>query len=560
MIRVVLMFSLCLALAGCLSDAARQEPPRPEVSLATPLELPSEWSALYRGHVPVIAGSDEAVRISASPAAAAEAVRRGQSSLALSTATAAQGLTTADFDSAAIGLATPFTFAVEDLSAAQVLALIGGTTTSWSEVGGPALRVRRELAADVDSGLALRLLSIQDLPRGLETPGSALIPPGTLRLVPSGAAGLGNKVLRVDGRLPGESGYPLTELRVVAGQGRAGDRPAMIAAELRRRVQQSRPVEVTLDAVGDLMFGRSIAQQMATAGSGFPFEKVRSAFSGDIRFANLELPLTERGVAAKKGYTFRAPPASTIKALQDAGINLLTLANNHLLDFGPEGLADTTAALDQAGIPYAGAGPSAAAAAAPRVLTVKGMRVALLGYANVPNDSGYGFGERELTATTARPGVAWGTVEAIRRDVAAAKAQADVVLVALHAGFEYLPTVNDVQIRLARAAIDAGAAAVLGAHPHVLQAIEYYKGAPILYSLGNFVFDLDDDDYRQPGLPSVLTMIATLTLSGGKVTGIRVTPAVIDAKEGRPALVSGPAARPVYERLYRLTDQANGGR
>jgi poly-gamma-glutamate synthesis protein (capsule biosynthesis protein) len=165
-----------------------------------------------------------------------------------------------------------------------------------------------------------------------------------------------------------------------------------------------------------------------------------------------------------------------------------------------------------------------------------------------------------MRAGAAVPGVAWGTPDVVRRDVTAAKARADLVIVALHAGWEYTGPPSSVQRQLAYAAIDAGAALVLGAHPHVLQGIEFYKGAPIVYSLGNFVFDLDDDDRRQPGMPSLLTCVLRVRLGPEGVRSLEVRPAVIDQTDGHPVPVSGTAARPVYERLYLLTDALAAGR
>jgi poly-gamma-glutamate synthesis protein (capsule biosynthesis protein) len=185
------------------------------------------------------------------------------------------------------------------------------------------------------------------------------------------------------------------------------------------------------------------------------------------------------------------------------------------------------------------------------------LRLAFLAYVNVPNDSVSGFELERTAATPGRAGVAWGHSGDVARDVASARRQADVVIVALHSGTEYSPNPNAVQRELAHAAVDAGAALVLGSHPHVLQGIEFYRGAPIIYSLGNFVFDLDDADRRQPGLPSVLSGICRVTLTKQGVSGVRFLPAVIDQRESRPIPVSGAAARPVYDRLYRLTDALN---
>ncbi|MDQ6740937.1 MAG: CapA family protein, partial [Actinomycetota bacterium] len=161
---------------------------------------------------------------------------------------------------------------------------------------------------------------------------------------------------------------------------------------------------------------------------------------------------------------------------------------------------------------------------------------------------------RSLEAGAGRPGVAWGTPDAISRDVASARLRADLVVVALHAGFEYIDSPNSIQKDLAHAAIDAGAALVLGAHPHVLQGIEYYHGGVIAYSLGNFVFDLDDSDRSHLGLPSVLTCILRVTLDAHGVTGLQIYPAIINSTDFRPEPVIGDAAKPVYDRLYRLTD------
>jgi poly-gamma-glutamate synthesis protein (capsule biosynthesis protein) len=178
----------------------------------------------------------------------------------------------------------------------------------------------------------------------------------------------------------------------------------------------------------------------------------------------------------------------------------------------------------------------------------------VLGYVNTPNDGVSGWVAESMRAGSATPGVAWGTVEAIRRDVAAAKTQADLVIVALHAGWEYAGPPGALQRELAHAAVDAGAALVLGAHPHVLQGIELYKNAPIVYSLGNFVFDADADDRRQPGMPTLLSGVLRVRLGPEGVRGLELRPVLIEPREGRPFPVSGAAARPVYDRLYSLTD------
>ncbi|MFN8556247.1 MAG: CapA family protein [Dehalococcoidia bacterium] len=214
---------------------------------------------------------------------------------------------------------------------------------------------------------------------------------------------------------------------------------------MRRDLDMRRPARVTIDAVGDIMLGRDVGRVIAAKGAAYPFEAVRPAMAGaDLRFGNLELPLTERGTATNKDYVFRAPPSSAA-GLAAAGFNIVSLANNHALDYGAEGLLDTMSALDRAGIRYAGAGRTMDEAHAPALLTVKGIRIALLAYVNVPNDSRTGWVAESSAATATRPGVAWGTAAAVRRDVAAAKAKAEVVVVSIHSGYEYTANPNAIQ-------------------------------------------------------------------------------------------------------------------
>jgi poly-gamma-glutamate synthesis protein (capsule biosynthesis protein) len=127
------------------------------------------------------------------------------------------------------------------------------------------------------------------------------------------------------------------------------------------------------------------------------------------------------------------------------------------------------------------------------VLDVKGLRVAFLGFVNVPPEGTGGFDTKAWDAKGSNAGVAWAENARVARDVAAAKANADVVVVMLHSGYELTMNANFVQRQIAHAAVDAGASLVIGAHPHVLQGTERYKGAFIAYSLGNFVFDGRDE-------------------------------------------------------------------
>jgi poly-gamma-glutamate capsule biosynthesis protein CapA/YwtB (metallophosphatase superfamily) len=249
--------------------------------------------------------------------------------------------------------------------------------------------------------------------------------------------------------------------------------------------------QVTLEAVGDIMLGRTVGQQVLAKGPQVVFAGVQSALdSADVLVGNLECAITDQSQPVQKSFDLKAPP-ETAQALALAGFDVLNQANNHALDFGPAGLADTQSTLKQDGIATVGAGVDASAAHAPVIITRNRLRMAFLGYVDVPPEKS-GFDPRSWTATATSPGVAWGDPEQIRTDVQAAKLQADVVIVLLHSGIEITDVINNISAaqRLdAQTAIDAGAALVIGSHPHVLQQIERYHGGLIAYSLGNFVFD-----------------------------------------------------------------------
>jgi poly-gamma-glutamate capsule biosynthesis protein CapA/YwtB (metallophosphatase superfamily) len=223
----------------------------------------------------------------------------------------------------------------------------------------------------------------------------------------------------------------------------------------------------------------------------YPFSKVRTiAEQADLFVVNLECPFTDRGEKVPKNFNFRARP-EFVASLQAGSVDVVSLANNHLVDYGPGGLADTLATLDAQKIVHFGAGASLAAARQPAIVEVKGIKVAFLGYFFLGDKN---IEPAEVIATESTPGVAGhhddlptlrGWVEA---DVKAARSKADLVIPFFHWGREGRTMPEPYQVELAHAAIDAGAAAVIGSHPHVLQGIEQYQGRPIVYSLGNFVF------------------------------------------------------------------------
>ena len=248
---------------------------------------------------------------------------------------------------------------------------------------------------------------------------------------------------------------------------------------------------VNLEAVGDIMLARTVGRKVLSEGPQVVFAGVQAALDGaDVLVGNLECAITAGGSSQSKSYTFASPP-ETAKALALAGFDVLSLANNHAMDFGKVGLTDTIKYLSENGIASSGVGLNALQAHQPVILDRNGLRLAFLSYVNVPVENG-GFDARTWIATASQPGIAWAYPDQIKTDVTAAKKEADVVVVLLHSGYEItaiIPGISQEQRSAAHAAIDAGAALVIGSHPHFLQPIETYHGGLIAYSLGNFVFD-----------------------------------------------------------------------
>ena len=303
-----------------------------------------------------------------------------------------------------------------------------------------------------------------------------------------------------------------------------------------------RSSEFRVAAVGDIMLGGSAEPEMQKYGYDYPFEQVRPLLKqAQIVFGNLEGPLTDRvAQEVSKQYVFRSPPDKVAPALARAGFNVVSLANNHSLDFGPQGLEDTQAALVSAGIRPVGAGRNEAEARAPVFIRTNGITVAMLAYSLVLPE--------EFWAGPEKPGTAFGHERHVRADVAAALTKADVVLVSFHWGLEGKTELRDYQIMLAHAAIDAGAAGVLGHHPHVLQAVERYRQGVILYSLGNFTFG----SYSNTATRSVISL---LTFRGKRLRELRLLP--INVKNAEVVFqtkpLAGQEATEVVEQMQLLS-------
>lgn len=327
-------------------------------------------------------------------------------------------------------------------------------------------------------------------------------------------------------------------------------RPAVLAAaacaaavgfESPAFAEESAPARpVVIQAVGDLNLAGNAGPTVARRGYAWCFDGTRALLAeGDLNLANLETPVTTRRAPADKTFTYRMPPES-LDAVRAAGFGLVSLANNHTLDQGPGGLTDTLAALDARSIARAGAGRNAAEARRPAVVEVRGTKVGFLSYSlTFP---------KSFWADRDKPGTAFGHETWVRADVAALRARVDVVLVAFHWGAEKRETPKQYQRTLARAAVEAGADAVIGHHPHVLQGIEVIDGKPVLYSLGNYAFGSSSNVAKDSAL-------ARLVVEGGRLRGLELVPLLVHNKvvDYNPQVAEGLVSERILTTLERLS-------
>lgn len=246
--------------------------------------------------------------------------------------------------------------------------------------------------------------------------------------------------------------------------------------------------EVKLYAVGDIMLDRKVEYMINRFGGGdfrFPFLKIKEKLEkADVLFGNLESVISDKGERVGSIYSFRAE-LKALEGLEYAGFNVLSLANNHMLDYQRVALEDTMLRLKEQGIEYVGAGFDADEAFSVKIKEVKGVKIGFLAYTNL----GPAFWRARLENGT---GLAWidqASFPYLRENIKEAKKKVDVLIVSLHAGTEYALEPTYFQKDFAYLCIEQGADLVLEHHSHVVQRIEKYKSGWIAYSLGNFVFD-----------------------------------------------------------------------
>jgi len=250
------------------------------------------------------------------------------------------------------------------------------------------------------------------------------------------------------------------------------------------------PKEWSMAVCGDVMLGRGVATAMAQNGMFYPFEQMAPYLqSADLTFGNLECSLSQQGTPIPgKGIWLRGDPGAAA-ALRKAGFDVLSVANNHILDYDSPALLDTLEYLRNQEIDPVGAGSNLEEAVKPVFKEVNGFKIAFVAATEMADifwDYSY---PRTFEAKEDRPGVQKLDPDQLVEAVAALKDEVDLIVVSLHWGTEYSDYPLEVQRETAHRLVDAGAKLVIGHHPHCLQGLEVYKDSLIAYSLGNFVFD-----------------------------------------------------------------------
>ncbi len=295
---------------------------------------------------------------------------------------------------------------------------------------------------------------------------------------------------------------------------------------------------VTITFAGDVMMDWSVKQTVKEHGPIHPFTEVTELVgSADYAVANLETAVTWSNDKYPKKYNFKSTPEA-LGGLQQAGFDLVSLANNHTMDYGTSGLLDTMDFIRSAKLDYFGAGANSKEAYQAHSVYIKGLNIKFLGFSRI-------LPAGDWFAGKTKPGIA--SAYDLERVLSAVKREsrnADYLFVYIHWGYERNDFPASYQQDAARRLIEAGADGIIGSHPHVLQGFEYYQGKPIAYSLGNFLFP----DYVSG--KTAETGLLTIRLDG-KTVKASFKPLYI--ADDRIIQLAGEAKKSAYRRLQALS-------
>lgn len=321
--------------------------------------------------------------------------------------------------------------------------------------------------------------------------------------------------------------------------------------------------ELKLVAVGDMMLGRGVGDNIAKHGASFPFSNVRSMLSeGDVLFGVFDAPVSIKGAPnpdKPKGFPLLSCAPGSVSGLKEAGFDVVHAGTNHILDFGEEGLIATIDSLERAGIEHIGAGRDLREARKPVVIERNGIRIGFLGYC------------LSYPADTNKAGCAPLKINLILDDLKSLRGKVDHVIVSLHHGIEYSLYPYPEYIDLTHKIVDAGARAVLGHHPHTIQGCERYKNGLIMYSLGNFIFDNDEKPNDRSGASRIRIdleregiiaesdtnkfyegMILSVSLTKDGIKEVEYTPVVIN-DDFQPTIADGNRKKVILSYFHAIS-------
>lgn len=301
------------------------------------------------------------------------------------------------------------------------------------------------------------------------------------------------------------------DLNIIAEYNPTNQSAKSLADYLSKILNTKYQIQTTVLAVGDIMLSRHVYTITKNTGNyNYPFLQTYTKLkSADITFANFEAPIYNQGAPVTEGMIFKVEPKMT-SGIKLSGFDILSLANNHFGNQGQAGMLYTTKYLRKNNINYCGGGKDDKEAYAPAYITKNNLIFAFLCYTDPNIDP--------RIAGPNKPGNAMMYQSKLKEGIATARKNADVVIVSMHSGTEYTPDPNYNQQKFAHLAIKYGADIVIGHHPHVVEAIEMYKGRPILYSLGNFVFDQMWSTETTQGIG------VNITFTGSQISKIDIMP------------------------------------
>jgi len=334
------------------------------------------------------------------------------------------------------------------------------------------------------------------------------------------------KALSIEGKYPGDPGYPLTERKFLVLADGIPEKNKGPVLDWMRTIEPitENPEVLWIGCVGDIMVARGVQDILIHRKNGI--EQIFSATlpvlkEHDLLLGNLEGAVTRSTEKIQKSYNFKFLP-EVLGPLKEAGFNYFSLTNNHCYDYGEKGFTDTLENLRDWGIATSGAGMSLSEAEDFWRYSGKNCNTAILSLGAYPRERNGFNGAETAAAGPEQPGILWaGSAilpflrERIRKD--------EFTIIMVHGGYEWQETPAEYQIELYRGIIDAGADMVIGSHPHVLQGIEEYRGRIIAYSLGNFIFPgMDETRYGEDSL------ILSAGIVSGEIKYLRFFPVKID--------------------------------